>query len=207
MPSFAYFPFVAFPWSFLAASLCPRSFRLFSPFRASGSWPGPRMRCISRRDKIFDGHLDTRQIHFCIVRCPLLGFSLCEGDKISWNAVKNYLTYSCLCSFFFRTWPLRDEIMSSLANDIFLSKISYFLLSFLLTEIPSGREMRGNWKVRPVTRTIWNERNFEIFAKFALNFCSAAHTQHTDRRSIWDSLSNHCAKSDLGRLSMHSDKN
>ena len=131
MPSFAYFPFAAFPLSSLAASLCPRSFRLFSPFRASGSWPGPEMLCIARKDKIFDVHLDARQIHFCIVRCPLLSLSLCEGGKkISWNAVKNYLTYSCLCSFFFRTWPLRDEIMSSLANDIFLMEISVYFVIF-----------------------------------------------------------------------------
>ena len=156
------------------------------------------MFCNSWRDKIFVAHLDACQIHFCIVRCPLLSLSLCEGgnknqDK---NAVKNDLTYSCLCSFFFRTWPLRDEIMSSLANDMFLLEISVYFVkySFYSTPIPSGREMRGNWKVRPVTSNIWNERNFEIFAKFVLNFCQSwTHTTHTDRRTILYSLSDHCA--------------
>ena len=155
------------------------------------------MLCIARKDKIFDVHLDARQIHFCIVRCPLLSLSLCEGGKKSWNAVKNYLTYSCLCSFFLRTWPLRDEIMSSLANDIFLVEISvYFVfcdIFLFLTPIPSGREMRGNWKVRPVTRTIWNERNFEIFAKFVLNFCNAEHTDTWIDAQFETLPSDHCA--------------
>ena len=39
------------------------------------------MLCIARKDKIFDVHLDARQIHFCIVRCPLLSLALCEGGK------------------------------------------------------------------------------------------------------------------------------
>lgn len=153
------------------------------------------MLCIARKDKIFDVHLDARQIHFCIVRCPLLSLSLCEGGKKIMKCCQK-LSYVFLFVFI-----LLENLTFERWNNVLTCKrhfsrgnICIFCDIFLfLTPIPSGREMRGNWKVRPVTRTIWNERNFEIFAKFVLNFCNAEHTDTWIDAQFETLPSDHCA--------------
>ena len=146
------------------------------------------MLCNSRRDKIFVAHLDACQIHFCIVRCPLLSLSLCEGGNKNReiSAVKNYLTYSCLCSFFFRTWPLRDEIMSSLANDMFLVEISVYFVQFSFSRLRSRQEEK--WE-ETEKFDLWRATlGMKGTLKYSQNLCwifvKAQHTQHTDRRTI-----------------------